>query len=410
MMIESIRMSIDLATTISKRSKAAVDRVPLLDLARQYKSLRAEILLAIETVCDSQQYILGKEVESFEAEVSAFCGVDFSLGCASGTDALWLALAAARVGPGDEVITTPFTFFASVSSITRASAKPILVDVDPLTLNLDPKKVQDRIQRGSARLKAIMPVHLYGQCADMDAFACLAKEYKLVIVEDAAQAFGAAWSGRRAGSLGDIAGFSFYPTKNLSAFGDAGCVTTNNEEFAKRVALLRNHGSRKRYYHEEVGWNSRLDSIQAAVLRIKLKHIEEWNRQRQLRAEVYNRLFKEAGLLNAGGNARRSPTEFRGIRLLQTRAEATHVYHQYVIRSSRRDELQGFLKQRNIGSEVYYPLALHQQECFRYLGYAESDLPESTRAAREVLALPIFPELILEEQQYVVNAIADFYS
>jgi dTDP-4-amino-4,6-dideoxygalactose transaminase len=377
--------------------------VPMLDFSRQYAQIRDEVLAAIERVCDSQHYILGGAVTEFERRAAEFIGAT-AVGCASGTDAIFLALAAARIGPGDEVLTTPFSFFATASSITRVGGRPVFADVDPLTLNLDPKQVERFLDGSHPRLKAIMPVHLYGLCTDMDEFLRLGKEAKLTIVEDAAQAFGAAWRGRRAGSIGDLATFSFYPTKNLSAYGDAGCVTTNSDEFAERLRLLRNHGSRKRYYHEEIGWNSRLDSIQAAILSVKLGYIEEWSRRRRERAEFYDHLLKGSGLVQRG--------ELRdvGIRMLHTPTEAYHIYHQYVIRAARRDELRQFLTDRKIGSEIYYPVPLHLQECFQYLGYVEGSLPEAERAAREVVALPMYAEITEEEQRVVVQAIVDFYS
>jgi dTDP-4-amino-4,6-dideoxygalactose transaminase len=375
----------------------------MLDFSRQYAQIRDEVLAAIERVCDSQQYILGSAVTEFEQRASEFLG-STTVGCASGTDAIFLALAAARIGPGDEVLTTPFSFFASASSITRVGARPIFADIDPLTLNLDPKAVERFVDGSHPRLKAIIPVHLYGLCADMDEFPRLGKKAKLTIIEDAAQAFGAAWRGRRAGSIGDLATFSFYPTKNLSAFGDAGCVTTNSAEFAERLRTLRNHGSRKRYYHEEIGWNSRLDSIQAAVLSVKLAYIEEWNRKRRERAALYDRLFETSGLIQKG------ELGDEGIRMLRTPTEAYHIYHQYVIRAARRDELRRFLTERRIGSEVYYPVPLHLQECFQYLGYVEGSLPDAERAAREVVALPMYAEITEEEQRLVVQAIIDFYS
>ena len=379
-------------------------QVPLLDLRRQYAQVRAEILSALERVCDSQQFILGAEVAQFEKEVSATVGVQETVGCASGTDALWLALVAAGVQPGDSVITTPFSFFASASSVVRAGARPLFVDVDPRTLNLNPELVARRMKT-TPNLRAILPVHLYGQCADMDSFRSIAAEFRLALIEDAAQAFGASWRGERAGSLGKAAAFSFYPTKNLSAAGEAGCVTTQDSQVAERMRSLRNHGSRERYFHDEMGWNSRLDGMQAAVLRVKMKHLEEWNRGRRERAAAYDARFTRAGLRASNGNDPRSPVQF-----LECLPQAHHIYHQYVVRAQRRDELRKFLAERGVGTEVYYPLPLHLQKCFAYLGYREGDLPEAERAAREVLALPIFPELTDEEQNYVVETIAEFYS
>ena len=382
-------------------SKRATD-VPLLDLQRQYGTVREEVLAAIERVCSSQQFILGAEVEQFEREIASFIGVPSAVGCASGTDALWLALVAVGVQPGDSVITTAFSFFASASAIVRAGARPVLVDIDPATFNLDPEKVAARLRSGgSHKIRALLPVHLYGQCADMDALRHLAKEFDLVIIEDAAQAIGAKWRGRQAGSLGAASAFSFYPTKNLSALGDAGLATTGDAALAEHMRRLRNHGISRRYLHEEVGWNCRMDAIQAAVLRVKLKYIETWNEQRCARAAIYLQLFAEAGL----SGARDAP-----ITLPQTSKDAHHVFHQYVIRAQRRDDLRIFLAQRGIATEIYYPIPLHLQPSFAYLGYGEGDLPESQRASREVLALPMFPELTEREQSWVVEAIAEFYS
>jgi len=375
----------------------------LLDLGRQYTAIRDEVLAAIERVCSSQHYILGQEVESFEHELATFCEAAHAIGCASGTDAVWLALLAAGVSPGDEVITTPLSFFASASAVVRAGARPIFVDVDPHTLNLNPEQVEKYLRsRRSTHLRALLPVHLYGQCAGMDAFQRLADEFQLALVEDAAQAIGASWNGRRAGSMGVTAAFSFYPSKNLSAYGDAGIVTTNNSDFAERMRRLRNHGSPKRYLHEELGWNSRLDPIQAAVLRVKLPYVEKWNRRRREHAANYDRLLTQSGLTSASGDG--------PVRMLASAPQAHHVFHQYVIRVQRRDDLRQFLAERKIGTEVYYPIPLHRQPVFAYLGYSEGDLPEAEKAAHEVLALPMFPELNAEEQQWVVESVAEFYS
>ena len=377
--------------------------VPLLDLGRQYAAIREEILAAVERVCSSQHFILGAEVEALERELAAFTGAAQAVGCASGTDALWLALTAVGVHPGDSVITTAFSFFASASAIVRAGGRPVFIDVDPHTLNLDPHQVEAHLRAGkSARLRALLPVHLYGQCADMDALRQLADEFQVAIVEDAAQAIGARWRDARAGSIGALATFSFYPSKNLSAYGDAGLVTTNQAEFADHMRRLRNHGSPQRYLHEELGWNCRLDAIQAAVLRVKLPHVETWNRKRREHAAAYDLLLTQSGLISATGD---SP-----VRVLTRSPHAHHVYHQYVIRAQRRDQLRQFLTDRKIGTEIYYPIPLHLQPVFAYLGYREGDLPESERAAREVLALPMFPELTDEEQQWVVERIAEFYS
>ncbi|HEY0564860.1 MAG TPA: DegT/DnrJ/EryC1/StrS family aminotransferase [Terriglobales bacterium] len=353
---------------------------------------------AVARVCQSQHYVLGEEVTRFERASASYLGSRSAVGCASGTDALWLALAAGKVGPGDEVITTPFTFFASASSITRVGATPVFVDIEPDTYNIDPKQVAEKLERPGHKIKAIMPVHLYGQCADMTSINASAKAAGIPVVEDAAQAFGAAWKGTRAGALGDVACFSFYPTKNLSAYGDGGLCSTSSEELDERMRMLRNHGSRQRYYHDEIGWNSRLDSMQAAVLNVKLPYLDEWNNKRREKACYYHKLFIDAGLVDAGK-----------VTLPVTRDEAFHIYHQFVIRAQDRDRLRGQLSENKIGSEVYYPVPLHLQKCFRYLGYTQGDLPVSEQAAQEVLALPMFPELTQDEQQRVVEVIADFY-
>jgi dTDP-4-amino-4,6-dideoxygalactose transaminase len=377
----------------------------MLDLQRQYDQIRADMLTAVGRVCESQHYILGPEVEALEREIAEYCCVAHAVGCASGTDALWLALVAAGVEPGDWVLTTPFSFFASSSAIVRAGARPVFVDIDPRTFNLSAAAAEKIMRAGDRRIRAILPVHLYGQCADMDALQSLAEQNGLALIEDAAQAIGASFrsspeeDGRRAGSMGVAAAFSFYPTKNLSAAGDAGIVTTNDEGVAAHMRRLRNHGSPRRYVHDEFGWNCRLDAIQAAVLRVKLRRVDSWNQARRERAATYDQLFAECGL--AGGN---SP-----ILLPQTSPDNFHVFHQYVIRAQKRDALREFLTSQNIGSEIYYPIPLHLQSCFAYLGHREGDFPESERAAREVLALPMFPEITDDEQRRVVEAIAEFY-
>ena len=395
----------------------APESVPLLDLRRQYDGIREEVLAAIARVCDSQSFILGPEVEALEREIAALTGAACAVGCASGTEALWLALVAAGVKPGDSVMTTAFSFFASASAIVRAGAMPVFVDVDPGTLNLDAALVDRQLRDRQLRdrqlrtkppenLRAILPVHLYGQCADMDAFDRIKEEFGVAIVEDAAQAIGAEWSGRGAGSLGITAAFSFYPTKNLSAYGDAGIVTTSRPEMAERMRQLRNHGSPRRYYHNEFGWNGRMDAIQAAVLRVKLAHIADWNQSRRQHAATYDHLFANAGLTSSQTSNQLSAP----VRLLARSPQAKHVFHQYVIRAQRRDDLRKFLADRKIGSEIYYPLPLHLQPVFSYLGLKAGDLPVSEQAAREVLALPMFPELAETEIRWVVESIADFYS
>jgi dTDP-4-amino-4,6-dideoxygalactose transaminase len=384
-------------------SKKVTAAVPMLDLSRQYASIRSEILAAVERTCDSQRYILGEEVTFFEKEFASLCGAAESAACASGTDALWLALAAAGIKPGDSVVTTPFSFFASASSIVRAGAHPVFADIDPATLNLDAASVE-RGLKSSSRRRALMPVHLYGQCADMDALGRVAGEFNLLMIEDAAQAAGAMWNGAPAGSMGLAGAFSFYPTKNLSALGDAGALTTSDHGLAERVRSLRNHGAQQRYYHDEIGANSRLDSLQAAVLRVKIPHLPDWNRARRERARIYDRLIVASGLTKTGANSSGPVT------LLETRPESFHIFHQYVIRARDRDRLRDFMKEHGVGTEVYYPVPLHLQKCFAYLGYIKGDLPEAERAAGEVLALPIFAEIEEDEQRHVIETIADFYS
>jgi dTDP-4-amino-4,6-dideoxygalactose transaminase len=377
----------------------------MLDLKRQYEPIQKELLAALGHVLETQQFILGEQVGAFEKAAAGQLGVAHALGCSSGTDALWLALAGAGLGPGDAVVTTPFSFFASVSAILRAGATPVLADIDPATFNLSPSAVEAVLNGEQGRqVRAILPVHLYGQVADWTAFAGLGQSHGLKLIEDAAQAYGAEWGGVKAGALGDAAAFSFYPTKNLSAAGDAGMVTTNSDEVAERVMMLRQHGMRRRYYHDEVGWNARMDGFQGAVLGVKLRYIEGWTKGRRTVAKRYHALFHAAGLAEAG------PYPEHGVVLPHEVAGSRHVWHQYVIRTKRRDALREFLSARKIGSEIYYPVPLHLQDALKSLGYAEGSFPEAERAAREVLALPIFPEIREDEQETVVGAIAEFLS
>jgi dTDP-4-amino-4,6-dideoxygalactose transaminase len=377
----------------------------MLDLKRQYAPLHKELLEAVGHVLETQQFILGEQVSAFERAAAGHLGVAHGVGCSSGTDALWLALAAAGAGPGWSVVTTPFSFFASTSAILRAGATPLLADIEPTTFNLNPVAVETVLNgpQGAA-VRAILPVHLFGQCADWTAFARLAKEHGLKLIEDAAQAWGAEWQGTRAGALGDAAAFSFYPTKNLSAAGDAGMVSTNSDEIAERARMLRQHGMRRRYHHDEIGWNTRMDGFQGAVLGVKLKYIDGWNQLRRTVAKRYHALFHAAGLAESG------PYPTHGAVLPHEVPGSRHVWHQYVIRTPRRDALRAFLAERKIGSEIYYPVPLHLQDALKTLGYAEGSFPEAERAAREVLALPIFPELREDEQKTVVAAIAEFLS
>jgi dTDP-4-amino-4,6-dideoxygalactose transaminase len=379
----------------------------MLDFSRQFSQIRKELLDAIEGVCTSQQFILGPEVEAFESAAAHACSAPHAIGCASGTDAIWLALAAANIGSNgtkgskpDAVVTTPFTFFATVSAILRAGAQPILADIDPATFNLSPDATEEILKSPFAsNVKAILPVHLYGQCADWDAFTALKHRHNLLLIEDAAQAFGATWNEIPAGALGDAAAFSFYPTKNLSAMGDAGLVTTLSAAIDDHARVLRAHGMRRRYYHDEIGWNSRLDSLQAAILRVKLRYLPHWNQQRRDLAARYDQLFRAQGLA--------ASTTREGIVLPITDPRATHVFHQYVIRVPERDALRQHLQ---IGSEIYYPLPLHLQTSLAGLGYEKGDFPHSEAAAAEVLALPMYPELREDEQETVVDAISAFYS
>lgn len=377
--------------------------IPMLDLSRQYTTVGEELQAALADIGRAGRFVLGKEVRDFEAAAAAMLGTTHAIGCNSGTEALWLALDAAGIRPGDKVITSPFSFFATASAILRCGAQPVMADIDPVTFNVSPLAIAQILERHS-EIRAVLPVHLYGQCADFDALNKLKTKHNLLLVEDAAQAFGAKWNGVPAGALGDSAAFSFYPTKNLSAWGDAGLVTTRNDTIADRANLLHVHGMRQRYFHEIVGWNARMDTLQAAVLLIKLRHIEKWNQDRARIAERYHQLFAESGL-TLGTSA-----DAADLVLPQTDPRATHVWHQYVIRSSRRDELRAHLTARGIGTEIYYPLSLHQQQALASLDYNAGDFPNSERAAREVLAIPIFPELREDEQDRIVEAIAAFHA
>jgi len=371
-------------------------QVPLLDLRAQHAALSAELRVAIERVLESQQFILGEDVRALEEEIARYSETKYAVGCASGSDALLLSLMSLDTRAGDEVVTTPYTFFATAGSIARLGARPVFVDIDPRTFNIDAAKIEAVI---TSRTRAIMPVHLYGQCAEMDEILRIAAKHGLPIIEDAAQAIGAEDRGRRAGSMGEVGCFSFYPTKNLGGAGDGGMLTTNDEALAARLRALRVHGGATEYHHREVGINSRLDTLQAAILRVKFPHLDNWSEARRERAGIYQRLFTEAGL---AGDA---------VTLPFTREGARHILHQYVIRVAavRRDGLIEHLKQNGVGVKVYYPLPLHLQDCFAYLNYAEGHFPEAERAARETLALPIYPELRPEQQQYVVETIRRFF-
>jgi dTDP-4-amino-4,6-dideoxygalactose transaminase len=373
-------------------------KVPFLDLKAQYLRIKKDIDQAISEVVSEQYFILGPKVEFLEETIAAYSSARYGIGVASGSDALSLALQAVEIGFGDEVITTPFTFFATAGSISKVGAKPVFVDIDPKTYNLDPFKIEGRI---SSATKAIMPVHLFGQSADMEPIKALARSHDLWIIEDAAQAIGSDYTRdstppQRVGGIGDIGCFSFYPSKNLGGFGDGGMVTTNDDDLASRLRLLRVHGASSKYYYQCIGVNSRLDALQAAVLLAKFRYLEEWTNKRRENAAYYNQLFEKVD------------HQSLGIELPYIQYNNRHIYNQYVIRVPQRDELREFLMREGIGTDVYYPLPLHLQECYRDLGYNEGDFPHAEKAAHDTLALPIYPELSSEQQEYVVAKIAEF--
>ena len=372
-------------------------QVPLLDLKQQHLNLRGELRAALGRVLDSQQFIMGEDVRLLESELARYTRARHAVGCGSGSDALLLALMALGVGEGSEVVTTPFTFFATAGAVVRAGARPVFADIDPVTYNLDASKVDEAV---TERTRAVIPVHLYGQMAEMDGLLSVARDRGVHVIEDAAQAIGAEDArGRSAGAVGAAGCFSFYPTKNLGAAGEAGLVTTNDEKTAERLRRLRVHGGATEYHHEEVGFNSRLDTFQAAVLRVKLPHLDDWSDARRDRAAAYTRLLEEAGLAGVVT----PPFIVEGAR---------HIFHQYVVRvpAARRDALLEHLKAHGVGTKVYYPVPLHLQPCFAGLGYREGDFPESERAARETLALPMFPELTGAQQEYVVETLRRFFA
>lgn len=368
--------------------------VPLLDLKRQYAAIGEELEAALIEVARSGMYTGGPAVEGFEKAAAEYCGAAHAIGVSSGTDALLIALMALEVGPGDEVVTTPYSFFATAGSISRVGAKPVFVDIDPVTYNLDPAGIEATI---TERTKAIMPVHLYGQCADMAAINAIACGHNLPVVEDAAQAIGSERDGTRAGAFGKAGCFSFYPTKNLGAMGEGGMVTTNDDAFAERVRQLRNHGMSAQYRHEHIGGNFRMQALQAAALSVKLGYLDEWIAQRQRVAATYRARFTEAGLAD-------------GKVTLPTELDGRHIYHQYIVRVPQRDELLQHLRDRQVGCNIFYPLSFHEQPCFAYLGYKTGDFPESERASHETMALPVFPELTDDEIGEVVSTIAGFYA
>jgi dTDP-4-amino-4,6-dideoxygalactose transaminase len=376
--------------------------VPGLDLQAQYTSIKDEIDAAVADVFASQQFIMGPQVRECEEAIAQYCQSPHAVGVSSGTDALLIALMAEQIGPGDEVITTPYSFFATAGCVARVGATPVFVDIDPATFNIDPHLIESKI---SDKTKAIIPVHLFGQMADMDPIMEIARRRNLVVIEDAAQAIGAEYKGRRAGSIGDYGCYSFFPAKNLGCAGDGGLVVTNDANRAERLRVLRVHGSKPKYYHHVIGGNFRLDTLQAAIVTVKLRHLDRWTKARQQIATRYNELFSETGLVQRG-LVTLPPSTLNS----QPSTPSRHVYNQYVCRVDRRDELLSHLNSCNIATAVYYPRSLHEQECFAYLGHKSDDFPESKKAADESLALPIYPELTDEQQQRVVKEIQTFFA
>jgi dTDP-4-amino-4,6-dideoxygalactose transaminase len=375
-------------------------KVPFFDLSAQFKSIEDEIKSAMDEVFQNQQFILGSKVQALEETIAQYCRARYAIGVASGSDALLLALMALGIGAGDEVLLPPFTFFATAGSVSRLGATPVFVDIDRETYNINPSKIEGKI---TSKTKAILPVHLFGQCADMNPLLKIAQKKKLFVIEDAAQALGAEYKpnagsqGRRAGQIGDLGCFSFYPTKNLGAFGDAGMVVTDNSALAEKVRLLRVHGSQPKYFHKTIGINSRLDTIQAAILLVKFKYLEKWTAERQKKAERYQGLFQN--LLSS----------VKGLKLPTIQYQNRHIFHQYVIRVPERDRLRKFLTEKGIGTDIYYPVPLHLQECYSFLKYRRGDLPNSEKASEDVLALPVYPELTEDQQKVVVDGIKAFY-
>ncbi len=419
------RRSLECAKFPSVTRPATRTSIPQLDLHAQYTALKEEIQAALKRVCDSQRFILGPEGEALERELAAYCGVPHAIGCASGSDALLLALVTIGVTHEHEVVTVPFSFFSTAGAIVRPGARAVFVDIEPRTFNLDPEKLRAHLKKldavGRKRTRALIPVHLFGQPAEMDAINEIAAEFGLPVIEDAAQAIGAEFNGKRVGSLGRIGCFSFYPTKNLGAYGDAGALTATDAALADRLRAMSRHGcTHDKYHHDHVGWNARLDELQAAVLRVKFRHLEEWNRARIAAADRYDELFLEAGLApttsptapaRAGqADAQKTYPDDKQPVVIPYRATGRrHVFHQYVIRARNRDALKKFLAEEGVGTEVYYPLPLHLQSCFHAWGGREGDFPEAERAAREVLALPLYPELTPEQQRYVTAKVREFY-
>lgn len=385
--------------------------IPMLDLKAQYESIKDEVNQKVLDTLSSQRFILGPEVEALEQELAEYSGTEFACGVSSGSDALIIALMTLGIGQGDSVITTPFTFFATAGAIVRVGAKPVFCDIQEQTFNIDPESLREvlhsRFKVGDQNLKAVIPIHLYGQCVDMTGILELAEKYNLYVVEDAAQAVGAEYpaqeGARRACAMGHLGILSFFPSKNLGGFGDGGMVLTSDEELDRRLKLLRTHGSKNKYFYDTIGGNFRLDALQAAILRVKLKHLDGWHEARMQNALNYDRKFIESGLVEKGS------VQIPATVYADSNVRNYHIYNQYVIRANKRNELQEFLKSRGVPTAIYYPLPLHLQECFSDLGYKKGDFPVSEKAADEVLALPIYPELSKDQQEYIVSSIQDFY-
>ena len=363
-------------------------RVPLLDLTRQYKSIKNEIDQAVSKVLNHGLFILGPEMKSFEEKIAKYCGAKYAIGVASGTDALLLSLNAIGVGPEDEVIVPSFTFYATAGVVTRLGAKVVFVDIDPLTYNIDLKLIEKKITK---KTKAIIPVHLFGQCADMDAIMQIAKKHNLKVIEDAAQAISAECKGKKAGSLGDLGCFSFFPSKNLGGAGDGGMVVTNDVDLAGKIELLRKLGAQPKYFHKVIGYNSRLDTLQAAILEVKLRYLDEWSGKRREHAKIYNEAFKNLDIV-----------------IPKEESFNYHIYNQYTIAIKNRNGLEEHLTKNEIGHDIYYPLPMHLQECYKNLGYKIGDLPISEKCSKEVISLPIFPELTKEEQDFTIEKVKEF--
>ena len=391
-------------------------KVPLLDLKAQHETIKEEIEAAVREVFETQRFILGPKVEELEKAICEYTGAKHAIGVSSGTDALLISLMAEGVKAGDEVITTPYSFFSTAGCITRVGARPVFTDIEPFLFNMDPSRIEAAV---TSKTRAIIPIHLYGQTAEMDPITAVAERYGLAVIEDAAQALGAEYQGRRAGAIGPYGCFSFFPSKNLGGAGDGGMVTTNSDDIAEKLQRLRVHGSKPKYYHRIIGGNFRLDALQAAILRVKLRHLDGWTRKRQENAAAYRRLFREAGLVMQAPDCLKNGCAgfpdcgmkgAKGVILPPEGPHRRHIYNQFVIRVDRRDELRDHLKKREIGHEVYYPVPFHLQECFSYLEYKEGDFPASECAAKTSLALPIYPELTTDQQQQTVDAIAAFFA